>query len=525
MKNGNGFTLVEMVVWVTISLLLMLSVSIFVSSGMENIFIQQKVLKNNNNFNNFTNQINLNLNYLDNDKSIIMTSSGVIFKRSKYFSEWWFSYIWEEDLSWAYCKNDSETYVTKSLFIKNFIPFEEQGEDIFSNFNKILIWNISHNSETLISDQKNHIIHKSDWSVLVWKWIFWDKFEDWVSWTDIYLNSPTWLASDWINLYISDTLNNRILYLDWSNKIHKLLDETDWLIEPTWLFYDNNTLYIANSWKWEILEYSSNTTDKKLNFDFLIDKNLNKIKSFEIEFFPWITDISYPNSVSDINITWIIKYSDYLSLSTNKIKYYLSNFSNKISNQENQPCTWIYTKYNEVSWEIIKEELTSCSWTWTIRKYKHSLGYQDINLGTNIKITTNNNILWTDFSSNDNYYYKISFYWDDTYINYFPLFTQSDNDLTTSNDNTLKIFTSWLNYPTWIWKDWTIKFNDFLDWNYDNISYIKDYDTLLEVAIKNFSKDNSNDLLTLIIEYYKKYNCYNTDDKTEKTFITKKNLM
>ena len=101
---------------------------------------------------------------------------------------------------------------------------------MFSDFSGILI---SKNVHWYHTDQKlNSLIKNDDSSIVVWKEIAWDEFEDWVNWTDIYLNSPTWLASDFFDLlFISDTLNNRVLAYDTnSKKIYKLLDEKDWLL-------------------------------------------------------------------------------------------------------------------------------------------------------------------------------------------------------------------------------------------------------------------------------------------------------
>ena len=51
MQNSKyWFTLVELIVGITISMILMVSVWIFVSSGMQNIFNQQKSLENSSHF-------------------------------------------------------------------------------------------------------------------------------------------------------------------------------------------------------------------------------------------------------------------------------------------------------------------------------------------------------------------------------------------------------------------------------------------------------------------------------------------
>jgi hypothetical protein len=531
--NKKAFTLIELVVWITISMILMVSVGIFVNNWMANIITQQKVIENTTNLTEFTSNIHTAINLMSSwTFQPQETSSWIIFKRGKNLWEWWFSYVWEmnsiedADWNWIYCLSWSEDTKTKHIVLKNFIPFEEEGEDIFDDYDQILTWS----SLWYISEQKNHVIKNSAWDIIIWKWIFWDKFEEWANWTDIYLNSPTWLTKDIPNniLFISDTLNNRILYYDITTNIIKiLLDESDWLNEPTWLYYRSSekALYIANSWNWEILKYSSKSdTDKKINIDFNIDENINNIKNFEIEFFPWITNIIEPNNITDFNITWISTSTDYFTWSTNKITYWLSDFSNSL-NEWNKICSSNYTKYS-IEWnDIIKRTINDClSWSWT--EFKHyDNNFQDFISWNNIKISTTNDVNWTDFSNYWNYYIKLSLVWDTTYSKYFPYFTKSDDNILTPNDNTLEVIEPWLNYPTWLWWNWTIQHNEF--WNHTfNSSIFQEHssDIILESPINYLNTTIDNWLVTLFLKYYKKYNCYNLDDKTEKTYLFNKNI-
>ncbi len=220
----KAFSLVELIVWITISMLLMVSIWVFVSSWMENIFLQQSSIKNASDLNNFAHNIYSTFSYLENTWSINITNSWIIFKRKTEFDKWWFTYIWVSPEDEFYCFSWAENTNTNHIFIKNFIPFEEDLEYIETWYLDILTWSVVHNWGTYISHQKEHKITDETWKTIVWKWIFWDFFEKEVSWTWIYLNSPTWLASDSEVLYISDTLNDRVLYLSWW-LIYKLLDE------------------------------------------------------------------------------------------------------------------------------------------------------------------------------------------------------------------------------------------------------------------------------------------------------------
>ncbi|MFK7779922.1 MAG: hypothetical protein QM490_02140, partial [Candidatus Gracilibacteria bacterium] len=517
----KAFSLIELIVGITISMILMVSVGVFISSGMQNIFMQQKVLENTDNFTYFAGNLNTNFNLLQSGSFAPKTTgSGILFKKGQNFGEGGFTYIGTEILNGVYCEPDSEDTKTNSVYIKNFIPFEEQGEDIFDDAKggftgtltskKINVSGINYTSY-----QKEHVIKDDSDNIVVGKGIFGYKFTEGAAGTDIYLNSPTGLAQGGTNLFISDTLNNRILYLDNSNKIHLLLDESDGLNEPTGLYYTDDTLYIANSGNGEILKYSSKSNDKKLNINFKINQSINNLKKIEIEISPGITSITNPDNISDFTFNGVSKYgNDYLTGSTNRITYRFSNFFNQFTNSPNTVCSSNYVKYYEESSDIIKEQITNCnSSTGTLEKYKSST-FQNITSGDNITINTNSDIAGSDFSINGNYYTKLNIIGDTSYSDYFPYFTLSDNDLTTLDDNILTVERSGLKYPTGIWGTGNSNNKEFGDRIFTNLKL--DYhstDTLLGTPIKSLNITNSsNDLISLSLKYYKRYNCYNLDD-------------
>lgn len=519
--NKKAFTLIELVVWITISMILMVSVGIFVNNWMANIITQQKVIENTTNLTEFTSNIHTAINLMSSwTFQPQKTSSWIIFKRGKNLWEWWFSYVWEmnsiedADWNWIYCLSWSEDTKTKHIVLKNFIPFEEEGENIFNDYDQILTWS----SLWYISEQKNHVIKNSAWDIIIWKWIFWDKFEEWANWTDIYLNSPTWLTKDIPNniLFISDTLNNRILYYDITTNIIKiLLDESDWLNEPTWLYYRSSekALYIANSWNWEILKYSSKSDIQwTLKLNWITQSNINKI---EIVFFEqnWNSiNITQPNK-DDITFTSISKNHDYLEKNNKLIYHFITYWVNEFQNDCNTIWEIIWS-----AWKPINCTQTNwVTWTWQSSTYQiKNFSNWEININ-NIENLTNN---W-------NYYVNLKLFNNDSeeYSKYFPYFTKSDDNILTPNDNTLEVIESWLNYPTWLWWNWTIQYNKF--WNHTfNSSIFQEHssDIILESPINYLNTTIDNWLVTLFLKYYKKYNCYNLDDKTEKTYLFNKNI-
>ena len=531
--DSFAFTLIELIVWITISMLLMVSVGVFMSSGMQNIFMQQKVLENVEDITDFSHQIFTALHLIQSwAVSVENTGSWIIFKRWQHFWDGWFSYIGTQIIDEAYCSSDADETNTNHLFIKSFIPFEEVWEDMFSDYDDILKSQLENAGWTIFqSIQKDHsIINFTTKEIVIGKWVFGDSFTDWAKATDIYLNSPTWLTSSWNILFLSDTLNNRVLYYDTdTQKIFILLDESDGLDEPTGLHYDNWDLIIANSGKWEILKYSSKTTNLKLDIDTDIDTDIDKLKKIELELYPWITSISEPNATADF-IFWgdIIPNAgnDYFTGSMNTVTYWLSNFWNTFQTTPNTICSSNYTKYYEDTWDIIKEEIQNCNTsTGTLRKYRW-LAFQNIQEWDNIQISTLWNIEWVDITRTWNYITKLSLSWQDGYFTTFlPLFTISDNDILTPWDNTLEVLHSWLSYPTWVWGENLWQFNEFWDGVYSDLEYSSSDDILLDTPISELDISLTLwDLLSLVLKYYKSYNCYNIDDNAKRTMIFYKNI-
>ncbi|MDP2090062.1 MAG: prepilin-type N-terminal cleavage/methylation domain-containing protein [Candidatus Gracilibacteria bacterium] len=510
-KILKGFSLIELIVGITISMLLMVGVGIFISGGMKNIFAGQKVLENTDEFTDFSNNLNISINNIQSGSiAPISTGSGIIFKRGNNLADGGFSYIGTELLNEVFCSSDAENPITNNIFIKSFIPFEEQGEDIFSNYDYILSsTGIIIGTGMYRSYQKENVVKDNNGNIIVGKGIFGDKFVEGVSGTGVYLNSPTGLATDNTNLYISDTLNNRVLYLDASQNIHLLLDQNDGLNEPTGLYYNDTdkALYIANSGNGEILKYSSKNKVFSPSLT-LTGFNVNNVSKAEISFLGVSTNVSLSiyntGSINFINPT---TSTDYLTGSSNYLKYYFVNY-NSDSNQGS--CSG-----NEI--DIIGDNPIQCVSSGTGK----TSTYQP----KTISSLTVNSI--TNVSNTGSYYINLKLL--DTsntilYQNYFPYFTQGDDILTTKGDNTLSIVHSGLSYPTGIWGAGASDFNEFGNGPYANLPY-HSTDKLLSVPVKSLDiTNNPNDLLTIILKYYKNYNCYNTDEKIDKTFIIKKNL-
>lgn len=491
----KAFSLIELIVGITISMLLMASVGVFVNSWMQNIFAQQKAINNASDLNNFAQELYSTFWKISDTWSIQKTSSWVLFKISKSFDKWGFAYVWAENRPNYYCDSDSDTPNTNHAYIKTFIPYEESWENIYNNYSDILTSTITFDWEEYTAYQKENKIVDEDWNIVVWKWIFWDGFEEWSSWTWIYLNWPTWMAVNWDVLYFSDTLNNRVLYLSgWL--VYSLLDEKAWLDEPTWLYYDDseNSLYIANSWSWEVLKFSSKTISvPNIDLEFTwIDEKESEIY---LEFFQdWVNYNMTGNSIEvDASDLHTDNGDDEQNINWNTLTYkFKKNVNTPINNWD-----WTFTDdYNIEDDEVDFDETD----TYTIE-------LSNLNQFTEHWNYTIKLIIW---STEKTFYY----------------FTQWDDKVYTKNDNKLEVYNHSLNYPTYI-KDET-DITDF-DISSDNdIKFDEDNDTILNSPIKNLyiSKNSSDDLLNIILKYYKNYNCYNEDlnEKKIRTFLSKINL-
>ena len=516
----NAFTLVEMIVWITVSMILMVSVGIFISGWIKSITIQEKLIESSSDFRGFSVSMNNMFSRINIKSWAILTNSGVILRQYKEFNEGWFSYVWFDIIPESYCETDIEfpdlDPNTNHIFMKSFIPFEEKAEDIFNNDNILESEPITVAWNDYKSYQKEHVIKDSSNNIVVWKWVFWDKFEEGAFWTWVYLNSPTWLASDWTLLFISDSLNNRILAYNTSNKkIYSLLDEKNGLIEPTGLYYESNTLYIVNSGKGEILKYTSDSLSNELDLKLIYSwVSLTGIDKIEIDFFKnWIAeDISWFLK-NDFSFVWFNWADDFLQNTNNNSEYYFVSYAWSESSQAD--CTW--------AWEILGSSWIpiDCvsSWTWHISiPVNIDIESADVITITNINLA---NFLWT--GSN---YINLKFLdWTSVeYSDYFPYFTQSDDDLLTKEDNTLSVFKSWLNYPTGIWWTWISDYSEFLDWTYDDLGFDKGYDYKLYNPISNLSIDYTDSLLNIGLKYYKHFNCYDSEERVERSFILKKSF-
>lgn len=466
-KNNFWFTLIEILVWVSISVILMLSVGAFVTSWMKNITLQKMILNNKDEyiwiFGDF-NEI-----FSDNFEIIDFTQTWWIKVKSLYNS--WKPMIYELILktqTWE-CEND-DTIKTNYLELKNYNPF---------------VLNSSIYSWSYIK----HEIYS--WTTkIVWNQIFWDNLSDWMNANTAYLNNPAWIANWEWKIFISDSGNNRILYLSWT-KLYNLVDYKYDIYNPTWILYDS-WLYILNSWKKELLYLSSNPWTNKP-----IDISFDAENSFTFD------QISL-KVLDNFTINW-----SYNTWSFNFV--------------------WMTKNIWDTTWVFSNSLIYNFTWSQNItfpNTYK-------------IEIPSFSGTFWELW----NYYIKLSFlnWWSLVKEKYFPYQINGDNYITTLFDDDFLIL-SWVlvgNYTDLSLSGTDLLLKDYISWEYLKLSNtwsfiwtwvlsnIPDFESITKtygIKIKDLNIEKNWNLLNIKIEYYKNFSCIDETQNIIKTILFKKTL-
>lgn len=481
--NKNAFTLIEMIVWVGLTMVLMISIWIFVSSGMANITIQKQILDQSSEIWNLWETLN---NIFAQNSEIITNSATSILVKSNYVLWHPTYYNIKIITSTWYCENELNRE-NKYLEIKNFNPFILTGATYSGSYIDNVIY--------------------SGWQIIAGKWVFWDNFVDGSIGTGMYINNPAWIAYWSWKLYISDSGNNRIVYMSWS-KMYKLLDIDDGIYNPTGLFYTGSELYILNSGKNELLKLTSKSnssaTWNPIDIKFKPSSIVNSVKKIEIEILPNDFILTGTYNSGSFNFTWFsknISWDVWWTGVTNKLLYTLNTTKNFVS----------WTTYNikvDIQWILdswityyLKLNLLDASSNILYEKY-----YSYVVNGDNDLITMNDNTLVTvtwSISSNFTeikYVDDLAFLWKNIVLNNYI-----DEEMIVSKPD----FTSC----------WPLCYNTLPIYNIDDFESIKQTS---DFKVKDFSITNDGKILTMKLEYYKIFSCYNDKDSVTKTILLKK---
>lgn len=560
MYSKKAFTLVELIVWITISMLLMVSIWVLVSSWMQNILKQQKIMDKNSLLSETVSDF---YNGFENISSswwhIYSYESWAIFKIDQSINKWWFAYLGLTSQPNLYCSDDSELPLLHYLTWKSFIPYEEVWEDIFRDFSDIEAQTVTSWSTYLV-DTLNHQVLQDDVRIIGWD-VFGHEINHWESWLETRLNNPTWIAlAEW-GFFLSDTLNDRILFYKDGN-IYLILDQNDWLVEPTWLAYDNtkNILYIANSWKWEILKLSSEVllNNPSLVINFSPINNVQDITRIKV-IFPSLWWNLNSMTWSDFNFSNINNWNWYINTVNNTIEYYFTDYLNSrnwsptnwnINNCSSQPSPTY-----ALNWNTPERTEITCYDTHTGSRVIYSRNIEN-DFSNNQSYTIEIDNISPAISTAGNHLIELELYdliWaTPQFSDTFSYFVQWDWILNNLESTTLSSLISGLWYPTGLnltggnrleindfitRKQYSYNLNnissfstnnlfDFSDSNLESIPHNSNIDTLLNNPVSKIEiqYDSANKFLTNIINYYQYINCYNPEEKVEKTFVLQKNI-
>ncbi len=410
----------------------------------------------------------------DNDINIFIN------KLQEFFEVW--NVFFQKTNSWIYIKKQND------VLWNNFLYFWIESftwhciDDINRSLNRIIItdkwysWWLSSWNYTI---KDNYILSWSSEKIVWWDYI-WDFFSS--NSKDTFLNKPSSITSSWNNLFIADSWNNRILYLSW-NSLSIIFDGKKDIINPKSIYYTWGYLFVSNSWYKKAIVY----------------------------------DFNKKNSMS-----WTISFSPSSSYDINKIEYKIFSWSSLI-NDVFSTWSFSFSWISKNTWDTLSQSTTDI---WYIYTFSWS---RSLNSWNKYNISLNNLVLW-----NTNYFWEVKLFswselkeefrdyiYDNNLKNYYLTWWEFDS-----------VFASWSNvvFRNLVKKEdiifsntWSYITTQNITQNIDNFLYdIKK--EKINIIIKDFIVDVSNNLFTLKIDYYTNYDCYDDTQNKVKTIIIKKDI-
>ncbi len=445
--SSKGFTLIEILIAVTISTLLMVSVMVFIWSSLKSNTKSQKILVSLNSNSDFEQKLldmvnTISWSWVMMSWSLFSNYGNSIFLST---SNPWspIAFIWIKTSTGycdAYWTSATQTWTVQKLILKELLP---------ANSHQTSWWySIDWGNSSVIQG----------WIRVIWTWNAWDSITQNTP-LATELSSPNAIFySSWF-LYIADSGNNRILAYDTLlKKIDVVADSTNGIYSPTDIYLTGSKLYVANSWKWNIITLKDGSAASGNNpvFNFKLTRNLN-VDGIQIEF-DWISNVISPINASDFSFSWIT------------------------SNLWDSVLTWTTLTYSFTWWR---------------------------NLNKNVSYWIGINNLGTLPTLNWNYSARMDFMfsWSSIYSEYLPYYSIWDSSIYHSTWNTLEVLTGWLNYPNNI--TWPLSWDDNItDWN-SMLSSGNSRDTESKLPISGLDYSVNNWILTIKYTYYKHYDCLN----------------
>ncbi|MDD2565930.1 MAG: prepilin-type N-terminal cleavage/methylation domain-containing protein [Candidatus Gracilibacteria bacterium] len=447
LKINFGFTLVELLIAVTLSALLMTSVMIFTGANIRNSKKNEKILSNSNKNYSFETKLlevtgNIDTNGIYNSGSSFGSYSSGIFLSTK-------------------GPNLPITFIG----IKTFTGFCDSFSGSASatgTINRLVIKemlseNNSHSGTTnyYINRDKNSI-YTSGSILAVGTGLKGNSLSS--SGTGTELNNPSAIIENSGILYIADSGNNRILsYVISTGGIYEIANNKNGISNPTDIYY-SGALYITNAGAGNIIKITDGMgTGDKLDTSFKVPKNITFDK---IEFiFNGIANISSPTSSGSFTFSGISTGTEDIVSTGTTLTYFFSGTTRTI----NSGTTYGVT-INSIS------------------PYPTSTG------SYSVKVNFLSGVIVQDSLN-------------------LPYFIKGDGITTTMKGNTIEVLSGGIIYPNNITsitaRDSTItNYNSLLN----NSFGIK---TISELPIKDFNYNVDGNILSIKVSYYKYYDCLN----------------
>lgn len=512
MKINSWFTLVEILVSITISSIIMLWVSVFIVSGMNNIILQKDILSR---WSSGAEIFN-NLEKIFQNGVVILKSTWELKIRSAYYTMW--------DPVYYHIETEKKDYMCKNWDIQE-LDFLQ-----ISNYNPYLIEDSKYTINYI--DQN---LYDISWNKVLWTNVFSDKFKYWWTGDEIWLNNISGITKYNSYRFIADSGNSRIFYIDNNNKVYPYLWISDGIYAPTGIYYSQEAgaLYILNNFWSEIIKVSSNwhSIPNTLEINDKISKNTGTFNKMQIK----IKDTKQDDA---LRFTWPDYELDQIIFDTNfETQQILDELDNidSVDKQDNV-ITYTFSKNQLLNkWDDIDIKISNFKWVYLAPVNRSR--YIEISFwnGSN-KVYETLKYFWTNWDKNilnkdlvemtkiesDKLSRKGRFW---TSINVSPnslwWYIIDVKDLV--NNKWVKINESgWLAW--WSWSGWVVDDEDDIsgisisreNWNYYN------YD----LVVKDFiiDKDDDENILNIKIEYYQNYDCIDENNNIVRTVLFKKDL-
>lgn len=504
----SWFSLIELIVGISISLVLMVWVGVFITSGMKHLTNQSLMVQMQGSIDNSLENIE-NIFATKNTQFFTWSQTeGILLQTDTGLGEWLITFLWPKTVSW-YCGEDDA--LVEKLVLQRFTPFEGESWDFFSGVSR-------QDPSALISSSGGYFSYEGKTYA-----------------TDFDI--PVDFASSWGKYFITDRGNHSIFAFDtFSKTLTKIYGkaipgaQTGYLNQPSGIAFGSNTIFIADTANNRIISLSP--TGENMEEVLGVSSGLNQPTGL---YFTW--GVLY---IADTGNKRVLAYHSKNISSPTDLTFDIIPTSTFDTTQA------LLTVFSTTLWEIALTQTGNISWWGTGNIVWKSIEYtfpeQSFFQGVPVSVDFSG-ISW-DLSATGSYYVRLTL--DGTQQFYQTFFTKGDGNIETLWDNTLEIFATGFLFPTGIFlRGGDIEIQDFLQrekllydaegnfissgallpLNWENIFSPKE-EKISDFVIEkdSFSFQKIWNMLHIGFEYYTQYDCLDPTQNIKKNMIIKKEL-